>query len=177
MKKIICDKEGAFVKLTADLERLGIIVESGAGSSHPSGKIDRRIRSIKESVRCTLLSLPYNLPLSLLKYAVMFSVSRFNLFRHSHGWADGTSPRELVTGRKTDYRRDCRAKFGEFCIVDVPYTDNGMQQRGTSCLALFPDGSASGAFKFYSLKTGKIITADKWRSLPYPPEIVDFVNN
>ena len=52
-----------------------------------------------------------------------------------------------------------------------------MEQRGTSCLALFPDGSASGAFKFYSLKTGKIITADKWKSLPYPPEIVDFMNS
>ena len=93
-------QEGGFVKMTGELERLGIIVESGAGLSHPSGKIDRRIRSIKESVRCILISLPFNLPLSLLKYAVMFAVSRFNLFRHSQGWADGASPRELVTGGK-----------------------------------------------------------------------------
>ena len=104
--KIICDREGAFVHLIPD----------GNGSSHPSGKIDRRIRSIKESVRSLFAALPYQVPLCIVKYAVMFAVSRFNLFRHHPGWGDGVSPKELLSGVKTDFRRDCRVDFGEYCL-------------------------------------------------------------
>ena len=105
VNKVICDREGAFIKLIPDLDRLGIIIEPASGSSHPSGKIDRRIRSIKESVRCIIIALPFQLPMVLLKYAVMFAVTRFNLIRHNPGWADGASPRELLTGRKTEKQK------------------------------------------------------------------------
>ena len=175
--KIVCDREGAFINLIPQLEQLNIKVEAGAAASHPSGKIDRRIRSIKESVRCLLAALPYSLPTSLLKYAVMFAVSRFNLIRHSPGWSDGASPRELLFGLKTDFRRDCRVFFGEYCQCEVPYPDNSMKLRALSCIALYPTGSESGSVKFLVLKTMKVITRDKWESVPFPESIIRFMNN
>jgi hypothetical protein len=177
VNKIICDREGAFINLIPQLEQLGIKVEAGNASSHPSGKIDRRIRSIKESVRCLLAALPYSLPPSLLKYAVMFAVTRFNLIRHSPSWSDGASPRELLFGIKTDFRRDCRVFFGEYCQCEVPYPDNSMKLRTLSCIALYPTGSESGSVKFLVLKTMKIISRDKWESVPFPDSIIRFMNN
>jgi hypothetical protein len=39
VNKIICDREGAFINLIPQLEQLGIKVEAGNASSHPSGKL------------------------------------------------------------------------------------------------------------------------------------------
>jgi hypothetical protein len=92
---IVCDGEGGFRSIVPDLELIRVRVESGASASHPAPQIDRRIRSIKESMRSILASLPYNTPVAWYN-CVIFCVSRFNLFSHSlNPW--GASPRESLT--------------------------------------------------------------------------------
>jgi hypothetical protein len=135
VSSIVCDSEGGFRSIVPDLELIRVRVEPGASASHPAPQIDRRIRSIKESMRSILASLPYNTPVSWYKHCVIFCVSRFNLFSHSlNPW--GASPRESLTGVKTDFRRDVRVSFGDYVQCEVPYTDNSMSLRTSSCIAL-----------------------------------------
>ncbi len=96
--KVICNSDSSFIHIIPDLELLGILVAPGVSASHPSGRIDKRISSIKEMVRSMLASLPYNTPMFLLKFAVLFAVSRFNLISHNPSWDCHVSPRELLTG-------------------------------------------------------------------------------
>jgi hypothetical protein len=112
------------------------------------------MRSIKETMRSLLASLQYNVPIAWYRYAAVFCVTRFNLFPHSSTpW--GASPRELMT----DYRRDVRSFFGEYCQCEVPYPDNSMKVRTLSCISLYPTGSRSGSVKFMVLKTMKVETS------------------
>jgi hypothetical protein len=72
--------------------------------------------------------------------------------------------------------RDVRVSFGDYVQCQVPYTDNSMSLRTSSCIALYPTGSRSGSCKFLVLKTMKIVVRDKWTALPTPQSIIDFVN-
>lgn len=172
---VICDGEGGFRGFFPDLEAIKIRVVSGIAADHPAPKVDRRIRSIKESMRASLAGLPFNTPKSWLKYLVLFTVTRFNLFPHSPPWS-GASPRELFSGVKTDFRRDVRIYFGEYTQCEVSYPDNTMEPRSMSCIALYPTGSLSGSCKFMVLKTMKVIAREKWASFPPPDSIITYIN-
>ena len=174
---VYCDAESSFKSLTQDLNNMGIQLIVGVSDEHHVPKVDRRIRTIKESVRCILHSLPYTLPHSLLKWAVMFAVSRFNLLRHSTvHQAHSFSPRELFTQIKTDFKRDLRVGFGDYCQTKNPYSNNSMEERTTSCIALLPLGSKTGSVKFFSLKSKSIIDRDKFVPCTITDTVIHMMN-
>ena len=77
---------------------------------------------------------------------------------------------------KVDFNRDLRVSFGEYVECYSPSTDNTMAERTQSCLALCPTNNKNGSVLFYSLKSGKIIKSDRWKSLPMTPEVISVLN-
>ena len=170
---VYCDGEGAFRALVTDLNHMGINVIVATANEHQVPKLDRRIRSIKDSVRCIVHSLPYTLPSNYIKWAIFFSVSRFNLLRHSNAHQQNTlSPRELFTKVKADFNRDLRVSFGDYCQVKVAYPDNTLKERSTSCIALLPMGNKAGSVKFLSLTTLSLIIRDQFIVFENVPDII-----
>jgi hypothetical protein len=134
---------------------------TGGVKSNTLAKVDRHIHLIKDRVRSIIHSLPFSLPRKLLPWTVYFAVSRINLLNHSFYTACEPSPRELFSGRKTDFYRDLRASFAEYCECSLPSTDNSLSERTQSCLALCPTNNKSGSVLFFSLKSEKIIKCDR----------------
>ena len=175
---IIADGEGAISKLTELIQQRGIRVNtSGAGQHvHP---IERRIRVIKERCRGIINTLPFTLGKDLIKWLVYYVVSRLNLIPSSTS-VNRISAREAFTGRKTDYKRDVRVAFGEYCQVSLPDDDkskNSMKTRTEGAIALLPTGNLQGSVYFLSLSTGKTIKRDSWIQLPMPQNVINQLNS
>jgi hypothetical protein len=142
----------------------------GTAGEHQTPRVDRKIRFVKDSMRSMLSSLPYKLPKSLLQYAVMFAMSRANLIRHSTTHElHQLSSKELFTGVKTDYKRDVRVAFGDYCEVRAPYSNNSMSERTNSGIALLPTGNANGSVQFFMLKSKGVVIRDKFVFCPISP--------
>ena len=87
------------------------------------------------------------------------------------------SPREIVTGRKIDMEKDCRALFGSYVEAskDAVIT-NTMDERTHSCIALGPAGNLQGSLKCFDLLTGKLVIRRTFKCLPLPERIIKLVN-
>jgi hypothetical protein len=176
VNSVSTDNEPAMMALRHVIQGAGARHVTGGVKSNNLAKIDRHIRLIKDRVRSILHSLPYSLPRKLIPWAVYFAVSRINLLNHSFYKAHQPSPRELFSGKKVDFKRDLRISFGEYVECYPAATDNTMQERSLSCIALCPTTNKNGSVLFYSLKSGKIIKSDRWISLSHTPESLSAIN-
>jgi hypothetical protein len=151
--------------------------------------------SVGEPMGVMLVNVLATDPMSKLgnKTSENLKVHLLNNRRHSllkNNWLHGKTGR-LLSGDKS--RTPLSAKMsgqplsGQICPrtkisltliekCEVPYTDNSMSLRTSSCIALYPTGARSGSCKFLVLKTMKIVVRDKWTALPTPQSIIDFVN-
>ena len=110
ISSILSDHEGGLVALKTNIERLGITINIAGPDQHVPA-IENRVKTVKERVRCTLHSLPFQLPLFLLQWVVLFCVTRINLLPSTLR-SDKISPRgfhwlevQLQKGRQTGFRR------------------------------------------------------------------------
>ena len=89
----------------------------------------------------------------------------------------GISPRELFTGVRVDYKRDCRLGFGEYVQVsaDNDITDT-MQPRTYGAISLESVGNLQGTYLFLRLLTWKIIIRRAWVEMPLPGEVLGLIN-
>ncbi len=127
--------------------------------------IENKIRQIKERLRAVLNSLPYKLPLPLLKWAVPYVVTRLNMVP-SGTRVDSTSPRELYLGRKINAARDLRVSFGAYVQAHDPNeVKNSMAPRVMGMIALLPTGNLQGSVSFLDLSTMRVVTRDQWTEL------------
>ena len=77
--------------------------------------IERQIRLIKERVICTMSDFPFNpIPRLVLIHVVYMCGMWLNAIHRKAGAVQGVSPRELVTVRTVDYKRDFRACMGGY---------------------------------------------------------------
>jgi hypothetical protein len=174
-RTVLTDGEGGINAFASELNRQGIKVNpTGAGQHVPV--VENKIRQIKERVRACLSALPYTLPSSLLIFLVYFCISRMNMMP-SGTRVDSISPREGFLGRKLDYKIDLRVGFGEYLETTTPNTiKNSMTPRTESAIALQPIGNLQGSVKCLSLGTKGRITRDKFKILPTPQTVIDFMN-
>ena len=175
---VLFDGESAIGALANDLaHQLGVPIIPVAPGSHV-GKVERKIRQIKERMRCVVTTLPYKLPLPFIPWLLYYCVTRINMLP-SRLAVDRTSPREAFSGRKTNYKRDLCLPFGDYVqvhrenivknAVDVPRTEGA--------IALLPTGSLEGSCKFYILRTDRVVTRARWTTMPsMPQEVVDLLN-
>jgi len=168
---MLSDGEGAISALQS--ESTVPLNPAGAGSHVP--KIERKIREIKEYCRAILHSLPYDLPGALIQYLVYFAVSRINLVPHVNG-PSSVPPREAFLGIKTDFNKDIRFGFGDYVQATDMYSNNTMEERTTSAIALCPVGNREGTGKFYKLSSGKTISANNFTILPTPDLVIAQLN-
>ncbi len=121
------------------------------------GKIECKIRVIKERARGTINTLPYKkLPRLMVKELLHFCMMWMNLFPVRSGISDKWSPGELVSRDKLDAKLHCRAPFGLYCEVhvDIDIT-NTMDPRTKWAICFGPTGNLQGSYKFLSLATGE----------------------
>ena len=73
------------------------------------------------------------------------------------GAVQGISPRELVTGRAVNYKRDCRACIGGYAEAgtDAIVTNDNMPCT-QSCITLGPSGNRQGYVKCFDLEMGRV---------------------
>ena len=137
---------------------------------------ESKARRIKERVRAILHSLPYEVPMFLLKWLVSFVVMRKN-FIPVDGSGTNYSPRELLTGVRGDANTELRIPFGAYVQANEPYMDNTMKPRTKGAIALLPTGNDQGSVKFLDLASLKIVTRDRWTEIPIPAEVIEYINS
>ena len=175
VRVIHTDGEKGVIALTDYLNSIGIRVNPhGAGQHVPI--VENKIRQIKERARAIFTTLPYELPRVLLPWLILFCGSRLNLVPRRTR-ADTTSPRELITQRKLDYKRDLRFAFGEYVQAYNPHVDTrSLQARTDGAIVLLPTNNIQGSVKLLNLRTGSVITRDQMYSVPIPGEVIEHMN-
>ena len=170
------DGEGAIAALKEDIQRKGILFNPAGPEQHVA-TVERKIRHIKEIARGYICTLPYKLPLSLLPWLIKYSTYCTNIIPSSTN-EEFVSPREMFTGRKLDYKKDLRLKFGEYIQATSPnIISNSIASRTVVCIALLPVGNYQGSFKVLQLANMRIVTRDHWVKLPITTEVIQFLNS
>jgi len=169
------DGEGAVIKMTDELQNMGILVNpAGAGSHVPS--VERKIGVVKGRVRGHINTLPFSICVTLLVWLVYFCVSRINLVPTST-MSEVIAPREAFNGTRISYKRDLGLKFGQYVEVHEQHqVTNTMASRTRPAIALCPKGNKQGSWNFYALDTDTAILRDNWTKLPMPNWILDKLN-
>jgi hypothetical protein len=176
LKALYCDGEGAVANLKTSLEARGVLVETTSKNEHVA-EAERSIRTLKERVRSYVNTLPYDLSNIMIIHLVYYCVSTINSFPRTSSIGSGVPPKELLTGRKLDFHKDCLLKFGEYVQVhEDDMITNTMKERTLGAIALGPAGNVQGSYNFLSLKTWKIVKRRAWTRLPMPTHVVEMLN-
>lgn len=93
----------------------------------------------------------------MIRYLVIGSTEKFNLFPAKHGVTNYYSPETLVTRRTFDYKPHCKYEFGKYVHIDT-YNDllNDMTEKTLDAIYLQPSES-SNRHTFMDLTTGQEI--------------------
>jgi len=146
----------------------------GPGQHEPVS--ERKLRLVKERTRSVLHSLPYALPSKLLLYLVLFVTFGLNIIPVKCN-GKYLSPREILTGRKVNYKRDLRFQFGEYIQATSPnVVSNTMQSRTDGDIALLSTGNIEGTIYAYNIATKRIVKRDRWKVLPIPDIVIKVMN-
>ena len=111
--------------------------------------------------------LPYTaLPMKMVIHLVYFVVLWLNAFPSKKCVSDNISPREIVSRKKINFIKHCKALFGSYVEAseDADIT-NEMKPRTCECIALGPTGNRQGSQKVLCLRTGKVLT--RWWIVEY----------
>jgi hypothetical protein len=85
------------------------------------------------------------------------------------------SPKELFTGIKTNYIRDCKIGFGEYVQVhEDDQITNTLKERTLAAISL---GNLQGSYKFLSLTTGKVVKRRDWTHVPMTGRVIELLNS
>ena len=161
--------------LIAALSRIPNVKFSTVGAGMHVKVIESKIRRIKEKTRCILHSIPFCWPNIWLKWVVYFAVKARNRIPVK-GSGTVLSPVELLTGIKSDAKKDLRVAFGDYAQTREMDTNNTMAPRTRGCIALLPLGNLDGSVRFLDLKTLNVIVRTAWEPLPITDQIVEYIN-
>ena len=170
-----CDNEFKDEQVEAAIGNRDMVFdEVGPGQHEPVS--ERKVRTVKERTRAVLHSLPYALPSKLLIFLVLFVVFCLNIVPvKSKGRM--ICPRELMTGRKVNYKRDLRIRFGEYIQATTPnIISNTMHERTDGDIALLSTGNVEGTIHAYNLATKRLVRRDRWTVLPIPDIVIQHMN-
>ena len=173
--KIIIDGEGAIAKIKDELERSLQLKVHPSPSKVP--KTERKIETLKGRVRSVVMSLPFVLCKILVVMCVLWCVSRLNMVP-SKARPNKVSAHEALTGRKLDYKRDLKYKFGDLVEIPVLHTSNSTDEARThTAIAVASTGNSNGDFKFFKPYTGKFVSRSTSNSvLPFSDGIISTLN-
>jgi hypothetical protein len=117
-------------------------------------RVERRIRMLKERVRCNCNMLPYKtMPKVMMDETVHASNFWLNCFPLETRILQNVSPRGIVDGLQIDYNKHCRLQFGDYVQTHEPH-DNSMTPCTIGAIALRPRGNKQWGDRFLSLGLG-----------------------
>ena len=167
--------DGEFVPLRGGLAELGLRLNETSRDEHV-GDIERYIRTVKERMRATYNTLPFQkIPARLVIEMAKTAVFWLNAFPATGGASRELSPRTIVTGQQVDYKRHCRFQFGEYAQTHEEH-NNSMNPRTVGAIALRPVGNGQGSFYFMSITTGRVLNRLHATALPMPDEVIDKIH-
>ena len=167
--------DGEFVPLRGGLAELGLRLNETSRDEH-IGDIERYIRTVKECMRATYNTLPFQkIPARLVIEMVKTAVFWLNAFPTAGGASRQMSPRTIVTGQQVDYKRHCRFQFGEYAQTHEEH-NNSMNPRTIGAIALRPVGNGQGSFYFMSITTGRVLNRLHATALPMPDDVIDKIH-
>ena len=163
---IVTDKENVI-----ELNNMGVTVDPCVSGDHIPN-VERKIRTIKERVRCMASVLPFELCNKLEDMLVKWSVSRINL-EVTVNTTEYTCPREKVYNIRTDVERETKHEFGEYVQL---IEGKGDSERSRGAVALLPTGNSDGSWYYYVLSNGGIASRRRASTLPMPAEVITRLN-
>ena len=132
-------------------ENLEIVEVNTTAAREHVPEIEPQIRLIKEHVRCKTSDFPFNtIPIMVLIHIVYTCVMWLNDIPRKSGAIQGISPRELITERKVNYKRYCRAcmrGYLEASTYVIVMNDN--TPRTHSCIAFVLSGNRQSSVKCF----------------------------
>ncbi len=169
---ILADNE--FSALKESVEEWGIDVQIVSKQEHVP-EVERQNRVIKERARGIIQTLPYGKLPKKIRVAMIHYVVFWlnNLSKEGEDY----SPRDIIMGHQIlNYASLCKLPFGAYVQVheDNQITNN-MESRTTGGINFGPS-NLYDAHKFYSLRTGEIITRRKWTELPIPSKVIEKID-
>ena len=176
VRRISVDGESGITHLDEWLAAHNIQLDPRAPGEHVK-LVERKIRLIKERVRCHLSALPFKLAYSLLKWLVMYCVYNINMIPYHDGAGYWVTPREMFTGRKCNRKRDLYS-FGEYVqvktvdgvdsnSVELPRTEGG--------IVLLPTGSMDGGVMILLLRSMRVVRRTQMQRLPMPDTVIQYL--
>jgi hypothetical protein len=148
-------------------------------SSHEQvPEIERAIRTIKERVRNSINTLPFQYyPKMLVRHLMYHQITWLNSLPKPLGVSTSISPRELITGIRPNYNVDCRVPFGSYCLIDDEHPTNTQTPRTSGAIALDPTTIIPDYYHFLSLETGTRVSRRLWKRRPMSQEVITSVND
>jgi hypothetical protein len=67
---------------------------------------------------------------------------------------------------------DCNLEFGAYYQISNRLMDNSMMPRTIGAIGIAHSGNGTGTCRFYALHNGAIISANHFRALPMPSEVI-----
>ena len=170
--RVICDPE--FSTLQGMFP--GVEIDCTGAGDHV-GKIDIRIRRLKETNRSVIAGLPYNLPINNVKDLVAYATSRMNVKRTS-ALSDNVCPRVKFTGRKLNYAREFGISFGDYVEVYNPrvVSNKAVSPRTEPAIALYPVGNSANSWVFLNLNTKDRVVRSWWKLMKMNETIINEMN-
>jgi len=175
---ITADGEGGLKKEEEKFNELEIKLNTEAAGSHVP-VIENFIKTVKEHERGRRAVSPFKVaPRALFALFVCCVVMTLNYMPTSVNF-NNMSPYEWISGMRPTYEQHFALPIGSYCMVTEPkpaanYNDVNLE-RAKPMIALNPTGSMRGAWRFFNLETGRVVTRDKWKVRPVPKEAVDRV--
>lgn len=169
------DNERGISSLQSDFGAMGVQLITCGPSMHVH-IVERSIRYLKEAARGVLSGLPYSCPRILFRHLPAFVAQRLNLFPVSTR-SDHTSAFQLVYGRAARADRDCHLQFGAYYHITVRKPDNTMQARTTAAIGISQNPNGTGTCHFWLLHNHTIVQANHFKALPFPSEVLLYLNS
>jgi len=141
---------------------------------------ERKIRLVKERMRCEICNLGYSINRTMLAHLPRYVCRRLNCCT-SRIVSINVSPHELLTGQRVSAKQELKIGFGEYAYV---YSVDGgapnkADPRSRVCVCLGLSNNQEASAVFYDL--GKPLSqipriADNYKVAPIPDQVVEYMN-
>jgi hypothetical protein len=172
-KRISTDCDPSFQSLVSRIA--GTRIDVGGAGNH-NNEIDIKIQNLKDSIRSVNADLQFNLADDHVPYLVTFCTGRRNSLRGNDGLEH---PRTQFLDMKPRNDKEMALAFGDYCEVKEMSnkSNNALQPRTISCIALSPCNNTHGSWYFWSIDTEEVINRSNYTYIPiYPKLIIDKMN-
>ena len=157
---------------------VGLVEVNTTAAREHVAEIEQEVRLVKERTRCITSGLPFAyLHQQIVIHLVYFICLWLNAIPADKGISANFYPREIVTQRQVDFKKDARVLFGAYIEASTgAIVTNDQTPRTHGCIALGPSGNLQGSVKCFDIKTGKVMIRRTFDTLPMPDRVLKLVN-